>query len=333
MTWKKRRSLRKPACQAGDPLGLGSNYQGYRIVGTNYDYLDLYEAEVGEGKRWEKPFEIVLGAAVAAKTGLKLGDQIIGSHGVGGGGHAHDEHPYTVVGILPLQKNVLDQLILTSIESVWYTHDEEEEGEEHVHSSKFDAPVATTGFPDPQGEFREVTSLLVQYRNPMAAVQLPRMINSRTNMQAASPAFEVARLFELLGVGVSLVQGIAVIIVIIAGLGIFIALYNSLKERKYDLAIMRTLGATGGQLFLHILLEGLILTFLGALVGLGLGHAFLALVINQVDQGAVNTLSASVFLFEELYILAYALGVGVLAAIVPAFAAYRTDIAGQLTRS
>ncbi|EIM75460.1 hypothetical protein A3SI_13832, partial [Nitritalea halalkaliphila LW7] len=86
------------------PLGLGDNYQGYRIVGTNYDYLDLYEAEVGEGKRWEKPFEIVLGAAVAAKTGLKLGDQIIGSHGVGGGGHAHDEHPYTVVGILPLQK-------------------------------------------------------------------------------------------------------------------------------------------------------------------------------------------------------------------------------------
>ncbi|MGY6559481.1 MAG: ABC transporter permease [Nitritalea sp.] len=315
------------------PLGLGDNYQGYRIVGTNYDYLALYEAEVEEGKRWEKPFEIVLGAAVAAQTGLKIGDQIIGSHGVGGGGHAHDEHPYTVVGILSVQKNVLDQLILTSMESVWYTHDEEEEGQGHVHASKFDAPVATTGFPDPQGEFREVTAVLVQYRNPMAAVQLPRMINSRTNMQAASPAFEVARLFELLGVGVSLVQGIAVIIVVIAGLGIFIALYNSLKERKYDLAIMRTLGATGGQLFLHILLEGLILTFLGALVGLGLGHAFLALVINQVDQGAVNSLSAGVFLFEELYILGYALGVGVLAAIVPALAAYRTDIAGQLTRS
>ena len=95
----------------------------------------------------------------------------------------------------------------------------------------------------------QITSLLIQFRSPMGAVMLPRMINQNTSMQAASPAFESARLFSIVGVGVDVVQGFAIIIVIIAALSIFIALYNSLKERKYDLAIMRSMGATQSQLF------------------------------------------------------------------------------------
>ena len=89
-------------------------------------------------------------------------------------------------------------------------------------------PVAVRGFPISDQE-REVTTLLVRYRNPMAAIQLPRMINSGTSMQAASPAFEMSRLFELLGVGISLLKGLALALVVIAGFSIFIALYNSLK--------------------------------------------------------------------------------------------------------
>ncbi len=309
------------------PLGMGDNYQGYRIVGTNYDYLDLYDAGLQEGKRWEKPFDVVLGNEVAMRLDLKVGDNFIGSHGIGSSSHEHDEHPYLVTGILEPMNNVLDKLVLTSIESVWYTHDDE-----HDHE-KFETSVATSGFPDPGNEDRELTSLLIQYRNPMAAVQLPRMINSRTNLQAASPSFEISRLFELLGVGVKLIQGLALVIIVIAGLSIFIALFNSLKERKYDLAVMRTLGASSGQLFLHIILEGVILTFLGALVGMAMGHLFLSIIVNLNEQGAMSSLSASVFLIEELYILGYAVLVGVLASLIPAWTAYQTDIAKQLTKS
>jgi putative ABC transport system permease protein len=308
------------------PLGLGDNYSGYRIVGTNYDYLDLYQAEVLEGAFWEVPFDVVLGHEVATKLNLKVGDNFIGSHGIGTSSHAHDEHPYTVTGILKPLGNVLDKLVLTSMESVWYTHDED-----HDHD-KFTQVVAKRGFPDTDEE-REITSMLVQYRNPMAAVQLPRFINSRSSLQAASPAFEISRLFELLGFGVKLIQGLALIIIVIAGLGIFIALFNSLKERKYDLAVMRTLGASSGQLFIHILLEGIILTFLGAITGILIGHAFLVALVAQNDQGALSSLSAWVFLPEELWIIAYALIVGILASLIPAWSAYQTDIAKQLTKS
>ncbi|WP_111671982.1 ABC transporter permease [Algoriphagus litoralis] len=341
------------------PLALGDNYQGFRIVGTNHDYLELYEVGFAEGKAWDVPFEVVLGAEIAGKLKLKLGDEFVSSHGISEGSHDHDDHNFVVAGILEPRGNVVDRLILTSIESVWYSHDEEGEEEEvasapdsvavssedpiaethadhaeegHDDHAKFHAPVAKTGFPVTEQD-REVTTLLLQYRNPIAAVQLPRMINSGTSMQAASPSFEMSRLFELLGVGISLLQGLALVLIGIAGLGIFIALYNSLKERKYDLAILRAIGASRGQLLVLIFLEGVMLTFLGAVLGIALGHVFLWLLVTSGDQNIVSAIQPWIFLKEELWIIGYALGVGVMASIIPAWSAYQTSIAKQLTKA
>jgi putative ABC transport system permease protein len=335
------------------PLALGDNYQGYRIIGTNHDYLELYGVEFAEGKVWELPFEVVLGSEIAAKLKLQLGDEFTSSHGISVGSHDHDDHNFVVSGVLKPRGNVVDRLIMTSIESVWYSHDEGTDSEEvatevdslaseesqiptdeliNYHDEKFHTPVAKTGFPV-SSQDREVTTLLLQYRNPIAAVQLPRMINSATSMQAASPSFEMSRLFELLGVGISLLQGIALILIVIAGLGIFIALYNSLKERKYDLAILRAIGASRGQLLFLIFLEGIMLTFMGAVLGIVLGHTFLWLLVTQSDQNVVAALQPWIFLKEELWIIGYALVVGVVASIIPAWSAYQTSIAKQLTKA
>ncbi|MEB2778230.1 FtsX-like permease family protein [Algoriphagus sp. D3-2-R+10] len=321
------------------PMALGDNYQGFRIVGTNHDYPALYEARLQSGVLWDKPFEVVLGAEVAEKTGYKVGDKFIGSHGISVGSHDHDANSFKAVGILERKGNVLDRLILTSVESIWYTHDEGEaetsdstaSNEEH-QMIDFAESVATKGFPQTT-ESRELTTLLIQYRNPMAAIQLPRLVNSGTSMQAASPSFEMSRLFELLGVGITLLQGLAVVIIGISGLGIFIALYNSLKERKYDLAILRAIGASRSQLLILIFLEGIMLTFLGAVLGILLGHTFLAVIISQNEQGVLGSLQPWIFLKQELWVVVYALVVGVLASIIPALAAYQTSIAKQLTKA
>jgi len=331
------------------PLAMGDNVQGLRILGTNHDYLDLYAVKFAVGKAWEKPFEVTLGAESAKILGLKLGDSFSGSHGISVGSHDHDQHAFTVTGILAPSGKVVDRLVLTSIESVWYTHDEEggaepiaSEVDEEASLAVEEAPdlgmdphlqaVAARGFPITDQE-REVTTLLVRYRNPMAAIQLPRMINSGTSMQAASPAFEMSRLFELLGVGISLLQGLAIALVVIAGLSIFIALYNSLKERKYDLAILRTLGASRGQLVGLVFLEGISLTSMGALLGIGFGHGFLALVVALTSQEVVSLVDPWVFLPEEGLIFAYALAVGIVASLIPAWSAYQTSIAKQLTKT
>ena len=108
------------------PMALGDNYQGFRIVGTNHDYPGLYEAKLQSGQIWAKPFEVVLGADVAVKSGYKVGDEFLGSHGISVGSHEHDAIKFKVAGVLERNGNVLDRLILTSVESIWYTHDEAE---------------------------------------------------------------------------------------------------------------------------------------------------------------------------------------------------------------
>ena len=181
-------------------------------------------------------------------------------------------------------------------------------------------------------EDREVTVVLVQYATPLAAATLPRNINSQTEMQAASPANETARLFRIVGVGVEALRAFAVILIVAAGLSVFIALYTALEERRYDLAVMRTLGASPRRLFGLLIMEGLALAAVGALIGIALGHGLasgLGAWLQTQQQYPVTGLQ---FLGEELWLIAVALAVGLLAAAVPAWRAYRTDVAAVLAR-
>ncbi|MEQ9297011.1 MAG: FtsX-like permease family protein [Cyclobacteriaceae bacterium] len=318
------------------PLALGDSYQTLRIVGTNAKYVELYGGEIAEGKLWSDDLEVTLGSQAARTLGLGVGDKFSGEHGMSEGGHVHEDHNYKVVGILAPSNSALDNLIMTNIESVWIMHAyEEEEGEEeHAHEHSEDElienPFGIKVYHDLEG--KEITSLILQFRGPMAAVQLPRQINGRGNLQAASPAFEMARLLNLVGIGVDVVQGFAYLIIFIAGLSVFIALYNSLKERKYDLAIMRSMGASRLKLLLHIILEGMIITFLGGLTGFVLGHGVVELIGSMTSESGQVSVTGRIFLTEELLIIVISFALGVVASFIPAITAYRTDISKVLAK-
>ena len=164
----------------------------------------------------------------------------------------------------------------------------------------------------------------------MGALQLPRLVNGQSSMQAASPAFETARLFSILGVGVEVLMGFAYMLIFISGLSIFIALYNSLKERKYDLAIMRSMGASRLKLFTAIVLEGGIMTFLGSVLGLLFGHGVLVLLSNVVEDAQKAGINGFTFYPQEWIILGASLLLGIGCALLPAIQAYRTDISKVL---
>jgi putative ABC transport system permease protein len=305
------------------PMALGDNYEGFRIVGTNHDYVAHYGAQLREGRLWQAPLEAVLGADVAARSGLTLGASFLGAHGMGGGAgeHLHDEHPYTVVGILQPTGSVVDRIVLTSVESVWA-----------VHADQYDIiDVARIAELMPEEE-KEVTALLIRYSSPLAAAILPRYVNENTVMQAASPAYETARLFSIIGVGVDVLRGFALVLIFSAGLSVFIALYNALNERRYDLAIMRALGARPRKLMGLLLFEALLLAAIGAAIGLALGHALTSLVGVALRQAQQVAITGWTWHPGEIWIVALALAVGVIAALLPAWRASRTDIAGTLAR-
>ncbi len=306
--------MKNPYVKRAVPLALGDNYEGTRIVGTDSSYVGLYELSTQEGKLWENDFEVTIGIEVAKSLQLKVGDTFHGSHGLTETKDVHDHLDYKVVGILKPQQNVTDHLILTSVKSIWKMHGDEEV-EEHEHD-----------------EDKEITALLIQYRSPMAIAMFPRMVNQMTSLQSASPAMESTRLFSLIGVGVETLEWFAVLIMLIAGISVFVNLYNSLKERRYDLAIMRILGGSRTQLFAIVILEGLLLTIVGSILGVALGHLSLELIANYQDSEQAK-LTGKYFIQEELYIVAIGILIGLIASILPAIQAYKANISRILSKN
>lgn len=309
------------------PMALGDSFRGYRIVGTEAAYAAHFEAELAQGAWWQAPLEATIGARVAGEVGMGVGDHFSGAHGLSeGGGAGHEATPYRVVGVMAPTGTVLDRLILTSVESVWEVHavHDEEEHEEDAHT--FGNVLAEA---DPE---RQVTALLVRFRNPIAAAQLPRLINMTTPMQAALPAYEMARMMKLIGAGIDGFRAFALVLVVSAGLGIFAALSGALAQRRYDIAVMRALGATRGVVLRQILLEGLLLAAVGALLGLALGHGVAAAAGDWLWREHQLHLSGLTWVAGEAWLVLLALVLGLVAAALPAFAAYRIDVSQVLAR-
>jgi putative ABC transport system permease protein len=311
-----RRVASNPMIAGAIPVALGDTYRGYRIVGTTKDYATNYGAMLARGRDWIAPMEVVIGADVAARTKADLGTRFAGAHGLVENGEEHVSTPYSVVGVLQPTGTVLDRLVLTPVESVWAVH-EHRRGDHDEEQDDRD---------------RQITALLLKYRSPLAAASLPREINRTSALQAASPAFESARLLNLLGVGTDALRAFAGVLILGAALSVFVALYNSLKDRRYDLAIMRTLGSSRLKLLLIVLLEGMVVALVGAVMGVFLGHAAMEALARWFAHGGQTGATGWIWLTQEWWILGLALVVGCVAALLPAWLAYRTDIAQILAR-
>ncbi len=264
-----------------------------------------------ERASWSLPLDAVLGSDVARIAKLRTGDRFVGSHGLAEGGGQHADARYTVTGVLAPTGTVLDRLVLTSLASVWTVH-------EH-HDDDGDAAAR-----------REVTLALVRYRTPLAAASLPRAINSDTALVAASPAYETARLLTVFGAGVDLIRAFAWLLVAASTLMLFVALAQTLDERRYDLAIMRALGASRAQVAFVLLAESLFLAAAGTLLGIVLAHAAVAAIPWWMPEVAPLADAARHFMPEEWAVVGLAMGVGIIAALWPAWRAYRLDVAATL---
>ena len=294
------------------PISMGDSFKGYRIIGTTPDYLSHYAGVMASGALWQAPMQAVLGAKVARDTGLRVGDSFVGSHGLGGGGHAHGQTPYAVTGVLAPSGSVMDRLILTATESVWRVH------EKDTALDAADQKILE--------EEREVTLALIQYRSPLAAVTFPRFINTTTDMQAAAPAVEISRLLGLIGIGADVLRAFAGVLLLTAGLGVFIALWSAVRERRADLALLRMLGAAPRQLAALLWCEALWLALLATLLGLALGQGVAALLAVALDVDKSISLAALNWPVALLSVPALALGVAVASALLPTWEAYRVSV-------
>ena len=397
-----------PLIEVAIPLSLGDNYNGFRIVGTTADMVDLYQAEIDEGKVWEYDFEATIGAEVAQRLNIGLGHEFHGVHGLNADDdmHVHDYMPpYVVKGILKPTGTVIDQLILVNTATVWMVHhdhdhdhshshngdhdhnhshdhghdhnDSHQHGHSHDHDHKnghthshdhdhdhsHDHDGHNHSHGDDSGhvhgpgcghhheighsaedrigsnsiEFiiehhgEDITALLLKYRGRnIQTLNLARQINQNTNMQAASPAIEINRLYDMMGSGIEIIQLLGWIIAIVSGISIFISLFQSLRGRKYELALIRVMGSSRSGIFSLIVLEGIWIALFGYIMGILLSKFAMLGVAGIIDSGFRYTIEAISFVEGDAWLLAGALVIGLVAALIPAVIASRTDISQTL---
>ena len=288
------------------PIALGDSHRGFRIVGTEANFLPFYGATVAAGRGFEREMEAVLGAEAARATGLAPGATFPGTHGLADGGAAHSE-VYTVVGVLAPTGTVVDRLVVTPLESVWQNH-------------------------GGAGDAGEITALLVRYYTPLAAAVLPRRINTTTTLQAASPAYESARLMSLVGVGLDTMRAFAMILLATAALSVFVTLTSALQERRYDLALLRTLGARPAALLALVAAEGMTLVVAGVILGFGLGHAAAEVLGRWLSATRSWSITGLAWEPAEATVALAVIAAGIVTSLIPALQAYRRDPAILLKR-
>ena len=337
---------RDPAIARVIPLALGDNFHGFRIVGTEPSYLDLQRAKLAKGRLNVTEGEAVIGAEIARQTGADIGQRFYGSHGLGDAGAEHAHQPFTVVGILEKSGGAIDRLIVTSVETVWRVHGiEHDHHEDAPHEADHaDAPHETHGHDhdrdatreglQERGQMRpEVTALLVNYRNASAAIRVPAVINRQTQLQAAVPATETARLLSLFGASLAGAQIFAWLLAAIGGLSIFVALLNAVQTRAADLALLRVMGAKRSFVFGAMVYEGLMIGALGVAAGMIMGHALLWYATHTF--GPLASLGFDPFLLHPgaLVIAGGVIAIAGLSALIPALRVYGGDAVRMLSKS
>ncbi|AXT54525.1 ABC transporter permease [Aquimarina sp. MMG015] len=311
------RISKNPMIKEAIPVSYGDNYKGYKILGTSSQYLLKYNATCKEGKLNTKNFEAVLGSKVASNLNLSVGSTFVSSHGlIQNEIDIHDDKPFVVSGILVSTGTVVDDLIITNLESIWEVHehpsDEEHiEGEEHTEHEE---------------EHKEITALLLNFRNPIGALQLSRSINKNSSLQAALPKLEIDRLLRFLGVGFQAINGIAIAILLVAGLSIFTNLIKTVRERKHELALLRTYGATNFQLLKLVFYEALSLSIIGCILGWILGRGSVLLFATLASEVYQYQLEISIPDTEEFFIFTLVLFTTILATIFASYSLFKLNI-------
>ena len=332
------------------PYCLGDNYRGARVVATEPILFEStpgstgprYAFASGRNFRPDGDFEAVAGAIAARTLGLKLGDTFRPTHGVVDDGQGHEHEAFTVVGILAPTGTPNDRALFINLEGFFQlenhakpgppgskpTEAPKDEDHDHDHDADHDhhhrLPEAN----------RELTAILVRTSSMAAAMKLPTAINEGNQAQAVMPIREIRGLFDAIVEPIqSLLLTLTILIVVVSGVGILVSIYNSMSDRRREIAVMRALGARRSTVMAIVLLESILLSLGGGAAGWILGRLAIAaagpILVERtgVAIGLVPPLAAEFLLIPGLIALASIVGY------LPALAAYRTDVADALASS
>ncbi|KAA1261304.1 Macrolide export ATP-binding/permease protein MacB [Rubripirellula obstinata] len=330
------------------PLALGDYYGTFRVVGTTTDFFEKlrhgpeldqpFEFEDGEAFQAESEangfFEAVLGSRVAAEMEVGVGDVLYPTHGdPEGKGH---EEAFMITGVLAPTGTPNDRAAFVNLEGFYLMEGHAKPIDE---SEKFEPANDQNVSSDDEGKLRpltiperEVTSVLIRTGNMMFAPGMQNMINESLEAQAAAPVGEIYKLMDaIVGPVMQALLGITLITCVVAAVGILVAIYNSMNDRRRDIAVMRALGARRETVTAIIVFESFLVAIIGGVLGWILAHAAIVLYSGKIEDQTGISVNFFTVTSYEIYILPVVLALALLAALLPAWSAYRTDVGSNLS--
>ncbi|CAL4869323.1 hypothetical protein MMA231_03615 (plasmid) [Asticcacaulis sp. MM231] len=303
-------AVKNPYVKASAPVALGDSYNGTRILWTTPAIVGIYDAKLAQGRMWSGGMEAVVGAGAARSQHLTIGSKMISTHGLDIGGELHRNAAYTVVGILKPNGSVIDRLILADLKSIRVVHVDIDDPDEQGPTQ-----VAGQGY-DKDGMPIAISAMVAKFSSPIAAAITPRQISTTTDLTAANPELEMARLSALVRPVFNIMVLFGVLFGIVAACMAAISLVSGLNQRARDLALLRILGASRFKVARMAFQESLILVHGAFLLGIAVMAGLGSLVADRMLSYGL-LISNWPSLRELLLIYVGTLVLALLASIIP----------------
>lgn len=317
------------------PMSLGDSHHGFRVLGTNTDYFSHYKFRHGQsmtfasGGPFKDLFDAVIGSDVAEQLGYKVGDKIVVAHGVGSISFVeHADKPFRVSGILAKTGTPIDRTVHVSLEAIEAIHIDWQNG----------APVPGQSISADQVRQmnltpRAITAALVGLKSKLATFKVQRRINDYQEepLSAIMPGVALQELWGLVGTAETALSVVSAMVVATALLGMVTMILTTLNERRREMAILRSVGATPVTVLGLLAAEGGLLTLAGVVLGTVGLYAGLWLAQPYIDHTYGLSLAIDPPRPDEWLKLVSIVVAGFFAALLPALRAYRLSLADGMT--
>lgn len=316
------------------PISLGDAYRGFRVIGTDENFYEHYrfrgdhKVELLEGKYPSDTFDVVLGSEVAKKFKHAVGDPIVISHGISAEAIlSHDSTPFKIVGIMKPTQTPIDTGVYITLQGMEAIHFGWETG---VPSGE---KINPDRFKKENIEITQLTSFMVKLKSRIAVLRMRRNIDQYANepIMAIIPALSLQEMWETIGYVEQILFLVSLCVLLVGVMSILISLYTSINERRREMAILRSLGASARHIFFLLLYESSILVLLGCIFGVASMYGLLYFVSPWLESNFSVYLPIEGLSKTEWMYLAGIFVVGTMAGLIPAIKAYMNSLQDGLT--
>lgn len=323
---------------------LGDSYRGFPVLATTPEFFTKFEPVVGEpwapasGKFFDGNMQVVLGAACARETGLRMGAKLVLTHGSGasreGGdgaeehGHVHREYEFEVVGILKPTGSPHDRALFVSLESSWILHAHDRREHEGLEGKVTAADLLE--------DDRKVTGMLLRLptrggSNVSSALQqVFDTLRRDTSITVAQPADQIDKLFNIVANVDGIFIALAIVTLFSSAVAILLSMVNSMAQRRRQIAVLRVLGASQSRVFGIVLTEAAVIGLLGSMAGILVSAIALTIATAWLRESLGLIIAPDFDPRASVIVAAGAVALSALAGLVPAVMAYRTSVSTQL---